>query len=281
MKIILFTETYLPSFDKERDILNIVIDTAFLSFILTCFGVFGFCILICCYYDPRAAIFLGRLIPLKYFTPTFGVFITALHSYIILVASFNVLVLGMYVLLYIFYSTYILTRELRLGRAKYRAEGTLREADNLRHIYRALQICNILAMEIFGKFIFIFHGGFTILPIYVSTVLTHHWEQFQVFEIAPLLIFSPFAILFWTVVLEVGGYLYVKGRIIIASWRRIEGHWKSKVEAKLMRRFANSCTPITLCYGKRFVVKNLTLLKYHKGVARGILRALLTTKKAH
>lgn len=161
----------------------------------------------------------------------------------------------------------------------YRSEKSLREADNLSHIYRAPQICHQLAMEIFGKFLLIFHGGFTFLPLYVNSVLIRHWEQLSIFESASLLASSPFAILFWAVALEIDGYLYVNGRKIIASWNRVEGHWKSHQEHSLMRKFAQSCTPIVLCCGKRFVVKNLTLLKYHKGVARGIFRALLTTKK--
>lgn len=222
---------------------------------------------------------MGRLIPLEFFTPTVAAFVTLFHTYILCVIGANVGVLGMYVLIYIFYATYILSRELHLGRKTYRAEKSLRIAGNLRHIYRTLQICNTYAMVTFGKCLFVFQGAFTFLPMYINSVLIRYWDKLELFAKGPLVASSLFATIFWTVVLQVGGYLFVQGRKTIFSWK-VGDHWMSRHENKLMRKFAKSCTPIVLCYGKQFVVKKLTLLKYHKGVGRGIFRALLATKKS-
>lgn len=60
---------------------------------------------------------------------------------------------------------------------------------------------------------------------------------------------------------------FQEGRKTMQSWNK--GGCKSKAEAKDMKKFAQSCMPILIRYENRFVVRRLTVLKYHTRVWQG------------
>ncbi len=77
----------------------------------------------------------------------------------------------------------------------------------------------------------------------------------------------------WGLVLTMGGYLHSNGLKILNSWK--QSRWMSSLEIKVMTRFARSCTPIMICYGKVFVVRKVSLMVFVRGLSRGLVRALL------
>lgn len=233
---------------------------------------------IVCWYEPRGLVFVGALIPLDYFNTAAAIFTVLFHSFLSLVIITNLFVLGSMSLVYLFYVTILLALELPLGRLKYMTLNTLRNPTNLRYFYRSLQVLNLSAMSVFGVILFIAHGYFIFAPTYTNYLLIRFWSQLQVYTKCVMVLCSPFALIFWSAILHGGGHIFIEGRKVISSWKRYE-KWKSRGERRAMIQFARSCTPIVLCFGKRFVIKKVTFLKYHKTVGRALFKALLAARK--
>jgi len=77
-------------------------------------------------------------------------------------------------------------------------------------------------------------------------------------------------------VLEFGRFLFCRGTKVIKSWKVDEKNYQG--ESKVMKKFARSCKPIVLSYGKQFVVGRVSVLVFFRGIVRGTFRALLATK---
>lgn len=221
---------------------------------------------------------------LEFFLPKeycFGIVRTAVwmvQSYSLLTLMAGPMIVGCLGLIYLYYIANILIRELPLGLPKYSTNDILRQPYHIRLVYRSMQICNSQVMGVFG-FVFLFgQVSFSVSPMYINFILIRYWDNLHISLCMFFFLWLLFCLSFWSVILQIGGYLFVKGRKTISTWKRFQG-WKSKEEEREMKKFAKSCTPIVICFGKQYVVKKFTLLKYHKGVGRGILRALLATKK--
>lgn len=82
--------------------------------------------------------------------------------------------------------------------------------------------------------------------------------------------------LFWSLVLLMGGYIHMYGRKILVSWKYHKWIGLTKVERKMMSKFRKSCYPLSISYGKTYIIKRLSVLKFIRGITAGIFRALLT-----
>lgn len=62
------------------------------------------------------------------------------------------------------------------------------------------------------------------------------------------------------------------------SWKYHQ--WSNSYQKRLSGKFQKSCKPMQLSYGKTYVITRLTIcvLKYLRGLCRGILKALLACK---
>lgn len=82
--------------------------------------------------------------------------------------------------------------------------------------------------------------------------------------------------IFWSMVLLLGGYIYLYGKKVLISWKYHKWEGISRLEKRIMSRFRKSCIPISVAYGSTYVIKRLTVLKFVRGLVTSLFRVLLT-----
>lgn len=226
--------------------------------------------------QPRSLLAIGQLIPETYFYFPVAVPIIFYHVYITIAAACSVPIVGCGALLYCFYIT-IITSELRLGRRRYKSEGTLRMLRNTMHVFRCLQTFHANVMCLFGPYLVVFNATFMMSTIYVNFVLMRYWHELESVTKFVLLLLNFILVAFYLVVLELGCIFRVGGMKMLKSWNRVK--WsRYEFENKEMKAFHRSCKPLLLCWGNLFVIGRESILVYGRGVIRGTFRALLTAK---
>lgn len=263
--------------NRERIHLNILVDICMLLTFGNIVAVQTFQILLCAY-NPRGGPFAAGLAPENWFPIPVALVTTLIYAYLQIVSGASLIIVGSFLPFYLFYLAALTIHELHLGRrGRYITTDTIRQSASLRVVFRALQVLHVRVMGLLGPFIFASHSGIMMIVMYCNCALIQYWSVLQPFTKVPLLMAGIFSGGFWNVVLELGGYMHSRGKRVIHSWNGVESRYTFK--GKIMRRFTKSCTPLSIHFGKNFVIRRITLLKYHKGIARGILRALLTTKR--
>jgi len=106
-------------------------------------------------YDPRSTIFLGNLVPEKYFVLPIRLIVIAFHAFLLAYIHINNVTAAIIIVAYGFYTTPIIVRELRMGRSMYKTSDSLRVSTNIRWVYRSLQVLQVNALNIYGMFILI------------------------------------------------------------------------------------------------------------------------------
>ncbi len=168
--------------------------------------------------------------------------------------------------------------ELKLGRSEYRCCNSLRQnPENLRREYRAVQILHKYFIALFGPYILIFNAAFMTSLIYLFFVLIRYWNVLNIYAKAPLIVGVFLNISIWTNVLVLGNILSSQGNKVLKSWSKKT--WDISKENRIMVKFRRSCKPLLLCYGTQFVIGKGSLFVFCRGVMRGTVRALLTTRK--
>lgn len=71
--------------------------------------------------------------------------------------------------------------------------------------------------------------------------------------------------------------MHLQGERVLMSWKL--NQWKNKEETRFMSKFSKSCKPIMIHCGKAYIVRRLTVLKYIRGLMKGIFRTMLTLGK--
>lgn len=248
--------------------------------ILTSIGFIGMAFLIGVYgwFLPRGNIFLSELIPIQYyyFFP-FGLVISLFHSYQIAVLGVNLAFTCSLSMVYLFYLCDVLTNELTLGRTTYRTSDDIRSASNLCLNYRALQVLNANSMSVMGRFVVYLHSAMMLIPINLSFNLIAYWSEIGVVSKSLFIFACIVAFCFWTMVLQFGKVLDVRGEKLLTSWQRM--NWDCSTTTKYMNKFRKSCQLILLRHEKVMVVKRITQFLYIKGVVRGTFRFLLTLSR--
>lgn len=230
------------------------------------------------FYDPQSVIFVGALIPLKFFSFPVAFVAFIFHCYVWTVICTGIVLIVGVCTTYIVYITLLLNKELRLGRKKYKTNNKLRIASNLRTVYRSLQILHqyILLNCHLGLYLVYLNWFLVFVPVYVTFVLIAYWKNLGVYVKVPLLVGDILAIGYWTFILQVGCFLYIGSNKVLRSWRMND--WGFVEHNKYMHKFNRSCTPILLCYGRQFVIGRKSIITYYRGITRGTFRALLTTR---
>lgn len=266
----------MPGFRRNRHKVNWLIDLALWGYVVSILFL-EFCGLSCVILLPRGPLSIGALIPLKYFYFPVEIFITSIQLYGGVVLLNGVLLAGANILTYLLYVTVFFTRELRLGKRKYLSHNSIRNQLNIVLVYRAFQLLHQNAMCFMGLFLVACNATFMMAPIYINFALLRYWHEL-VFEIKIILVVGTFLLyIFWSILLELGRIFMERGKKVIGSWKRF--NWGNKEDNKYMKKFVNSCQPILLSYGKQFVVGRVAVLNYSRGVVRGTMRTLLTTKR--
>ncbi len=229
-------------------------------------------------YDPQGIIFIGALIPKNIFIVPLAILSFLFHSYVGSILCINAALLAGKCTVYIVYIHLLLNKELRLGRCCYKTCDNLREAKNIRLVYRSLQILHqhCLLYCPFGIYLAIFNFGFIATTVYITFALAGYWKLLSGYARTLLILGDLFVIAYWIFILQVGCLLFDGSKKVLMSWKIHD--WGLKEQNKLMSKFCRSCTPILLCYGSSFVVGKLSILRYFRVITRGTIRALLTTR---
>lgn len=170
----------------------------------------------------------------------------------------------------------IVIPELRLGRSKYRTSNALRKPDTLIWVYRMVQIIQEVVNQLVGRLLVPSQALFTLEFIFGCYTIIRHTRDLLLIAVLTISIWSIVPSLLWAGFLYSGGYLNSSGRKILNSWKY--HHWPNKQVKQSMSKFVRSCRPLALCYGTIFVIRRQTLLIFLRGLIRGLMRALLTTK---
>lgn len=221
---------------------------------------------------PRGPLTIGILIPEAFFSFPIKIAMITFHCYFITILVTNFTVHAICVFLYLLYFTLLFTKELNLHRHTYITKNSLRDATNLRTIFRSFQVLHETGLSFLGKFVLVMNGEFMICIIYTTFVLIKYGGLLQTSVYVGLLLTTFSALLSWTILLEFGSEFYRRGNVVLASWRKKQ-EW-----SKDMVKFVASCRPILICYGKYFVLGSACLPNFYRCVVRGTQRALLTTK---
>lgn len=165
-------------------------------------------------------------------------------------------------------------KELRLDHPPYKSISTLREPDTLMLAYRTSQVLHGKALSVVSFFLLPTQTIVYKMVIFTSYMMLKYGQEMDRTSIAKLIGWTALSGLFWGAVLVMGGNLHYHGNNVLLSWR-YHNQWKDKFQKKIMNKFRKSCKPFQMNYGKTYVIKRLTVLKFMRSLSRGILKALL------
>lgn len=170
-------------------------------------------------------------------------------------------------------------KEFKLGKpnSSYRCSKDFRSPSNLTLYYRSTQILLLYANIALGPFIIPMHTASTMLFVYGLNIFITRGKSMAVIARALVLIWAILGAGAWGLALLVGGYVHLQGTKCLKSWKLF--CWENKREQKYMSKFRKSCRPWAIGYGNMLRVRRTSLLKFFKGLSKGLMRALLTLGK--
>ncbi len=266
----------MPAFDPESSKLNKNMEILIYAFSTSVLFTFlcGIALLI---YDPTSVVFFGALVPSQYYSyfPV-GTIVIVYHTFYLFLTCFNLIYTIVIFGIFVLYVTVFLTKEMNMSRNRYKTLDILREPENLRIVYRAFQVLFANMICFLGPFISLAHGFCVIGPIFCNFLLIRYWGNLEPVNKLFVVLLAIILFSFWTFVLQLGKYLFVRGNKILGSWKR--KRWGNEIERKVMKRFHKSCRLILIRCGNQLVFVRITQFNFVKAILRGTFRSLLTSK---
>lgn len=219
-----------------------------------------------CYLLPDSSPLLIK-VPLCFLYPCYVAFLLFSNSLVIILTCFA----------YGIFFVPFVVRELRVDRKSYKSVPELRQPSGLMPAYRSSQILQNQVNGLMGYFILPSQTMVTQIILLNTFTLITQSQHMSIPTLALMCVWTLTVAVFWSVILLMGGYLHFYGVKILTSWKYHA--WPTKRDKKLMSKFRKSCPPIQVNFQKAYVIKRLTVLKFIRGLSRGILRILLTLKK--
>lgn len=127
--------------------------------------------------------------------------------------------------------------------------------------------------------------GFSYIPtqavfskviLYINYMLVAHTKELSKLDTNVLLLSMLGILGFWTWILELSGKYYIDSKRNIRSWKTFKGH--GLFTAKVFRKWAKSCRPLSAGYDGLFEIRPKTVLKFLRSVATGTFKCLLALK---
>lgn len=173
----------------------------------------------------------------------------------------------------------ILTHEFNLSSkfpsSKYQMKDSMRtQSSNLIAVYRAVQLLHGYCMSIFGVFLVPLHGLILHLVGFGIFLGVEHRKDLHISTLFPVSLWCVFGFVLWVTVLMVGGFMHLQGRRTIRSWTLYK--WRDPLETKIMKKFAKSCCPLSLSYGKAYLITRLSTFKFFSTLNKVTFRTILT-----
>ncbi len=169
------------------------------------------------------------------------------------------------------------TKELNVEKPKYNTVPSLRTPKRLTKVYREVQVGVRILMNVFGLLLVPAQTLITQLAIFVSFLMSEHRNKMGTTTQMVMVSWAILSVCTWVLILEVAGYVHKYGEEVLKSWKYHV--WKTKFERRLMSKFRKSCKPIMIHYERAYTIKRITVLKYVRGIIKGVFRTLLTLGK--
>ncbi|OXA38773.1 hypothetical protein Fcan01_26454 [Folsomia candida] len=176
----------------------------------------------------------------------------------------------------LFFSTPIMAKDLRAGITSRRArQDKLLSLKHLTFEYRCFEIMHYVEMEIYGKLIVQLHTIIYILIIFPSAILIQHSSHMDSKTIAIICSYIIGSCMFWGTILRFGGYYFAQNAKTLRSWGKLDLSCEDKL---YMTKFRKSCKPLQIGDQARFKLNKVLILFFIRGISRGVVRVLLTSK---
>ncbi|CAL8085924.1 unnamed protein product [Orchesella dallaii] len=165
------------------------------------------------------------------------------------------------------------TNELRIGMGQYKTLDTLRTPKNLMATFRSFQLLHQIAISLFDVCILPCQIVASNLILFSNFMFIRHRVEMQPETNCMLVGWSTLSLLLWTFVLELGGRLHSRGREVLKSWKLHD--FGDKSANRCMSKFRKSCQPLAMNFGRTYVIRRLSVLKFIRGLTVGTFRLLL------
>lgn len=233
-------------------------------------------------FRPKNPVFIGSiLVPYKkyyYFSTTIFIFLAHLWHIQI---TFNIfMMVATHQIFIIIISAALVpfcTEELNVEKSKYNTVRSLRLPNRLIIVYREVQTLQRVVMAVLGMLLVPLQTLITQLVMFVSFLMSKHRNKMGTTTQMVMVSWAIISMCTWILVLEVSGYIHKYGEEVLKSWKYHV--WKTPFERRLMNKFRKSCKPIMVHYERAYTVKRITVLKYVRGIIKGVFRTLLTLGK--
>lgn len=228
------------------------------------------------YRFPYSSILIGSEIPANTFGP-FRIFIVYIFPHYIFTAACSVLS-SLMILIWIdgVLLMPFLLKQLRTDRKEYKTRSNLRNALHLIKIYRSAQILQIKVNKVLEYCIVPTQALVLDLILFASVMLIKFGSKLSPASKCMLTSWAILGAVAWAAALIVGGHMHWYGIKVLKSWKYTK--WSRNYHRLLMSKFRKSCRPLTISYGKTYVIRRLSVLKFIRGISKGIMRTLLTLK---
>lgn len=283
---------FMPSFNRGRSSINIIFNLFFvwLGFLCPMAGLF-----IGCHYFffPRWPCYFSSLIPIEYFT--FPVYIFFGFGYVAgLQMLWSLLFTNTIFLTTVGYYMWFLTTEyfcfpdtgkpppgiqaMKIWKCQKTRRG-FRSFQSIPFQYRKLQIFHLNFMEVCSSFIVPLQTIITKLGLFCNVSLIKYRHILNIANTVILMFWSFGSTMIALVALTLCAHLHVKTTKMLKTIKNKD--WGSPQKNKVMKKFVRSCTPISYGYGRIYVIRKVSVLKFLRHLTRGTFRLLLTLKKKH
>lgn len=243
-------------------------------------GLAGLIILGTIYIFPHAPMFPGYYVPetapsfvklwICYLVPFYSFAVVGLYT-----GGYIVLLIGVLLINYL-----LILREFQLDlkpKSRYVITPQFRKPRNIMLGYRVTQVMHQLTMYVVCHILVSTQSITTNLFVVSMYTLIRDGDRMNLFTKVNLFMWGSATAVYWCFILHFGGYVYLQGGNILKSWKRHD--WGNRYHNRLMGKFRRSCRPLTISYQKMFTMRKLTMLRFVRGLTRGIFRMLLALGK--
>lgn len=273
-----FPGVYLPNYDPNQSLSSYIFDfmlassLCFLAFALGANFAVTFAM-------PRAPFFPCSVLPNS--SPLFiiGLVCYLLPNIGIVVVFFGYAQMCILTFIYAMLLFRFILPEFCVNRKSYFSINKLRSPSCLLHEWRLVQILQQQINGLVGPGLVPLHSLISKLIVYSLYMMIRRDNQmsFAVKLLTKVIAFM--SVTFWESVLFLGGMVHLYGRKILQSWKYNKWHSLSKLEKKILSKFRKSCCPISISFGRTYVIRRMSVLKFFRQISAGLLRSLLALNK--
>ncbi|CAL8072491.1 unnamed protein product [Orchesella dallaii] len=272
-----FQKQYLPNHNPNTAFVNKIMDRI-LVWSSMCYFWFG--ILLSTHYAifPRSAFHLTTEIDPNFFYSFFYIPYGLALTWVILSICSLFSMCTSAILTYVAFLVPIQSKEFRVDNIHgQKSNDKLRTAKYLPKTYRCFELLTNFQNITLSQYLIPCQTAIMYLILFCNTMLIRRWEKLNAALRVSLILLSVLAMFLWGLVLKVFGRMDVWSQKTLKSWK--DHNWGSVRDNKYMRKFRKSCRPLRIGYGRCYIIRPLSVLKFLKGISRGTFRALLLAMK--